>query len=316
MHSLDIRIGQNQISVLDLYEKIRTFQIVIDLGSSKWNKINMSRSIESIFLGLTMTPIYLDATNPKQWIVLDGKKRLHSIVEFLKNDGFILEGLEFFTELNGNNFDNLPVSLKRKIYQSYFSIFTINQGLDSITRKIVIYRIVPDLKKGFGEKLFKSFFNEKTNSFLSDLEQDSFYTDLLKQYKIEINSKIVYPFLINYFNKRGDIKYSLKRKEDLIDILINISIEEIIQIKGCWNKLVLETKNFFENTNEVIINKTILDFFIILFLKEDSMFFNLKRNKDLFLKMWRNKLMDNKNYKRALSQRNIKELLKEFMNDR
>jgi hypothetical protein len=56
MHPSDIKIGQSERSVYDLFQMMEQGQILLDLEQDRWNTKDMSLSIESILLGLTMTP--------------------------------------------------------------------------------------------------------------------------------------------------------------------------------------------------------------------------------------------------------------------
>jgi len=79
-----------------------------------WNITRKSRFIESLLLGFPIPQIVL-ATNPNnkgKFIVIDGKQRLLSLLQFYaksesKNNGFTLKDMEFKTELNGHNYNDL-----------------------------------------------------------------------------------------------------------------------------------------------------------------------------------------------------------------
>lgn len=79
-----------------------------------WTVPRKSRLIESLLLGFPVPPIVL-ATAPNtqgKFIVLDGKQRLLSILQFYggsetPNDRFSLQGLQFRSDLNGLQYDHL-----------------------------------------------------------------------------------------------------------------------------------------------------------------------------------------------------------------
>jgi hypothetical protein len=84
-----------------------------------WDIGRKSRFIESLILGLPVPPIVL-ASNFKQkgkYIVLDGKQRLLTILQFYgfsdieRNNSFKLKKLDFKKNLNGLNFENLSQNL-------------------------------------------------------------------------------------------------------------------------------------------------------------------------------------------------------------
>jgi len=52
-------------------------------NSDLWNKMRMSRLIESILLKLPLPVFYFDVSNPEKWLIVDGLQRLSTIKNFL-----------------------------------------------------------------------------------------------------------------------------------------------------------------------------------------------------------------------------------------
>jgi hypothetical protein len=194
MHPSDIKIGQSERSVYDLFQMMEQGQILLDLEQDRWNTKDMSLSIESILLGLTMTPIYFDATNPYKWIVLDGKKRLFAIQEFLSGY-LVLRGLEFFHEFDGARFEYLPKVLARKIHQTYFTIYSINQGVPPDVKLSLIRRIVPDLRKGLSWPLLESLQFEQTRELISLLKNHPLHKKVLDEAIKPYDTELIFDFL-------------------------------------------------------------------------------------------------------------------------
>lgn len=76
-----------------------------------WNIIRKSRFIESLILGLPVPQIVLVEREKGKYLVLDGKQRLLTILQFYNqsksvNNNFKLKGLEFLSELNGLKWEN------------------------------------------------------------------------------------------------------------------------------------------------------------------------------------------------------------------
>lgn len=143
MHPSDINIGQLEFTVFELCEMIKSGKITT--LESHWDDNKKSICIESVLLALTMTPIYVDATNPNVWIVIDGNKRLNTISSFANGD-FSLSLLEFFTDLKGFKVDGLSKVLERKFFEAVFTIYSINQGVPEDVKQSIIKRILPDTK--------------------------------------------------------------------------------------------------------------------------------------------------------------------------
>ena len=178
MHPSEIKIGQYELSVYDLYTMIKNQMIVIESDPSYWIIERKSKSIESILLGLTMTPIYVDASRPEEWIVLDGGKRLSAIYEFISGN-FPLKGLEFLEDLEPKYFDSLPRPIQRKLQEAKLTIYSFNQGISPEVRLSLIKRIVPDIKKGLSPKMLQRLLSYEAQNFIDSLSS-SYFENILK----------------------------------------------------------------------------------------------------------------------------------------
>ena len=93
-----------------------------------WSKRRKSRYIESLMLGLPVPQIILAEKKDKRgnYLVLDGKQRLLSILQFTGNDedsrnnSFKLQGLEILTELNKRSFDDMNNDIHLRTYLGPF----------------------------------------------------------------------------------------------------------------------------------------------------------------------------------------------------
>jgi uncharacterized protein with ParB-like and HNH nuclease domain len=104
-----------------------------------WDIDKKSKFIESLILGLPVPPIILAEKKEKKnsYIVIDGKQRLLSIMQFCKSDGDIeyeslfLNNLEILHDLNGLNYEIL---LQNKDSENYVTNFD-NQAIRAVVIK-------------------------------------------------------------------------------------------------------------------------------------------------------------------------------------
>jgi len=101
-----------------------------------WARRRKSRYIESLILGLPIPQIILAERKEKRgsYLVLDGKQRLLSILQFTgndsgsKNNNFRLQGLEVLDDFNGKTFSDINAdSYLRSILEPFY-----NQPIRSI----------------------------------------------------------------------------------------------------------------------------------------------------------------------------------------
>lgn len=87
---------------------------------SRWTDAQRSRLIESLMLNVPVPPIYLFEKDYNEYEVIDGRQRLESVSTFL-NDEFKLKGLEYWPELDGLRFSDLPKVLQKGLLRRTIS---------------------------------------------------------------------------------------------------------------------------------------------------------------------------------------------------
>lgn len=110
-----------------------------------WNAKEKSKLIESLMLGIPVPPIVLaeDRNNRNHYIVIDGKQRLLSIMQFFSGSESIQE------DLNGKTYDILSLqgleilsSLNKKAYSDIPEKYLAN--IENVTIRTVVIKNWPD----------------------------------------------------------------------------------------------------------------------------------------------------------------------------
>ena len=86
----------------------------------RWDNGRKSRLIESFIMNVPLPPIFLYEYEYSKFEVMDGLQRLTSIYDFY-SENFVLEGLEYWKELNGKRYSELPSEVRRGIDRRYIS---------------------------------------------------------------------------------------------------------------------------------------------------------------------------------------------------
>jgi uncharacterized protein with ParB-like and HNH nuclease domain len=119
----------------------------------RWDNTRKSRLIESFIMNVPIPPIFLYEVDYSIYEVMDGLQRLTAIYDFYKGK-FDLEGLEYWQELNGRNYKNLPQQVKRGIDRRYLSsIVLLQETAKSSEEADFLKQIVFERLNSGGEKL-------------------------------------------------------------------------------------------------------------------------------------------------------------------
>lgn len=119
----------------------------------RWDNIRKSRLIESFIMNVPIPPIFLYEIDYSIYEVMDGQQRLTTIYDFY-NGKFQLEGLQYWRELDGRNYANLPEQVRKGIDRRYLSsIVLLQETAKSEEEAEELKRIVFERLNSGGEKL-------------------------------------------------------------------------------------------------------------------------------------------------------------------
>jgi hypothetical protein len=90
----------------------------------RWDLTRQSRLIESLLINLPVPPVFLYEKDFNSYEVMDGQQRITAINDFYNNK-FALQELQYWPELNGRFYHNLPSLVKAGIDRRSISIIVM-----------------------------------------------------------------------------------------------------------------------------------------------------------------------------------------------
>lgn len=90
----------------------------------RWDSKKRSQLIESLLLNIPIPPIFLFENEYNQYEIMDGRQRLEAIKDFLDNS-YPLRGMEYWPELGGARFNDLPPTIQRGLLRRTISAIVL-----------------------------------------------------------------------------------------------------------------------------------------------------------------------------------------------
>lgn len=215
------KFGKSQ-NALVLQQSDLSLQSISDMVNSKaidvspkyqrrerWDIDKESGLIESFLLNIPVPPIYLAEDEYGTYSVIDGKQRVTAINKFLNND-LKLQNLDKFKELEGYNFDDLPIPLMNALkIRPYLRVVTLLRQSDNDLKHEVFLRLN---KAGVAlnpQEIRNVAFRGEFNDMLFDLSANDYLCNQLKATK---QSKV--------YREMIDVQYVLR----------------FFTVHDCWDK--------------------------------------------------------------------------------
>lgn len=108
----------------------------------RWTAQRKSRLIESFLMNVPVPPVFLYERELARFEVMDGRQRLTALSEFY-SDGFALEGLQYWSDLDGRYYSNLPKKIRDGIDRRYISsIILLKETASDETQATMLKKMV------------------------------------------------------------------------------------------------------------------------------------------------------------------------------
>ena len=223
-----IKISSREPSVDIVMERIRRDEIDLapDLQRSGdiWPARTQSRLIESILLRIPLPVFYMAADADDNWQVVDGLQRLGTLRNFILHKKLRLRGLEYLSQFEGHDYDQLPRPMQRRITETQLSCHVIETGTPPEVMFNVFKRINTEGKPLVGQEIRHALNPGEARNLLRELAESAEFlraTDGTVNPKRMADRECVLRFLA--FRSLGDESYGGKLDEFLMGAMKHLN---------------------------------------------------------------------------------------------
>lgn len=127
-----IDIDMKTMELSSLISRIRYGEVDLNTAFQRkaglWPDQKKSQLIESMLLRIPLPAFYFDGGDSDNWLIIDGLQRITSIKEFVVDNKLKLTGLEFFKDLEGRKYSELPRMFARRIEETNIITYIVKSG--------------------------------------------------------------------------------------------------------------------------------------------------------------------------------------------
>jgi Protein of unknown function DUF262 len=162
--SLDLLLQRIEYKELDLAPDFQR-------QGGLWKPKAKSRLIESLLIRIPLPAFYMDATDDDRWSVIDGLQRLSALKLFIIDKTMRLEGLEFLSQLEGKNYDEIPRHFQRRILEAQVTVYLIEKGTPPEVKFNIFRRINTGGLPLTPQEIRHALYQGKATDLLKELSQ-------------------------------------------------------------------------------------------------------------------------------------------------
>ncbi|MEZ0484522.1 DUF262 domain-containing protein [Fibrella aquatica] len=227
----------------------------------RWDTIKKSRLIESFIMNVPIPPIFLYEAEFGSYEVMDGLQRLTSIYDFYKNK-FRLDGLQYWDELNGRLYSELPNQVRAGIDRRYLSsIILLQETAKSKQEAEFLKQIVFERLNSGGELLTpqetrNALYNGKFNQLCIRLSKNDLFR---KMWKMPLEKQGEEILLQNVsYRKMEDVElvlrfFAYRHLEGLKEYTVEKFLDEFLKQANLYSDTTLKgLEKLFNDTVDLL----------------------------------------------------------------
>ncbi|WP_437591339.1 DUF262 domain-containing protein [Sorangium sp. So ce1000] len=144
----------------------------------RWSVVRKSRLIESFLMNVPVPPVFLYERDLARFEVMDGRQRLTALKDFYAGE-FSLTGLQYWSDLNGRTYFQLPSKIRNGIDRRYISSIILlketatDEEQAAMLKKIVFERLNSGGVKLGSQETRNAVYNGPLNKLCLELSENN-----------------------------------------------------------------------------------------------------------------------------------------------
>lgn len=216
-----------------------------------WKGDQPSRFIESVLLGMPLTPFLVSETEDQNNLeIIDGSQRLRTLFRFVdkrdeNGNKFKLENLKTLKSINGLYFEQLPPRLQNIITNRDFKVVVISEKADNLIRADIFDRINTSGEKLKDSEIRKGAYVGWFYDLVTELSEDKLFRKTCPVPQSKIDRGEYHELILRFFaykEKYLEFKHEVK---DFLDTYLQ-SMNENSNGKEKYKKEFMDVIKFVD----------------------------------------------------------------------
>ena len=249
----EIDIVMKSITLDSIVKRIENDEINIHTEFQRrpglWSDVQKSQLIESLLLRIPLPAFYFDESDEDRWLVIDGLQRITTLKEFIVDKSLQLKGLEFFTDLNGCKFDDLPRAFVRRMEETVLVSFNVRAGTPENVKFNIFKRINTGGLELSAQEIRHAIFFGKSGHILKRLAELLEFKDTTAG-SIKTARMLDHEFVLRYI---AVCHYGIDKFETNSEDFLNVTMQYLNHISSAEeNEITIRFKRTMKNAKEIL----------------------------------------------------------------
>lgn len=234
----DVKVEYRHHTITWYLDVISSGELILDSDFQRsggvWSSVKKSRFIESLLMHLPITPIFLSQDHDFNYEVIDGLQRLTTIKSFIEDNEFELTDLEFYKDLEGYKFQDLPSVIRRFLQTSTIPVSVLLPGVKKDLKVSIFHRIntsgvtLTDHEIRASLHIKSYFYKSLTKASFEYIEERLKKKDVRKKYQeLLLKTISIHLFGLSNYNKCTNMKDFLDKSMNVLCSLEKNYVDEI-----------------------------------------------------------------------------------------